>query len=460
MDPLLSENGKQKQSIPDISQTKLSPSQYCLFKCYFNNEIFVGEFPKYIIIESTNCCNLNCIMCPRKEMTRPQGYMKFDLFKKIIDECEGRVEMIYLHLFGEPLLHKKIFDFIDYAGGKGITIGLATNATLLDQDKSSLILKSKLDFLVISIDSLKNNVLNEIRPGISHREVHKKIKRFVELHKTLKSNLSVSLQMIEMNINKSEIEDFKYHRVIQNGINYTIKQLCSFANQVKDNDKLGFHMSYSTEKTKCMEPWRGMVIGWDGVVVPCHNDYDNKYTLGDIKYESIFDVWNSERMKEMRCFQVNGWQKRIELCKNCMVYNETLQKAISNISSFNPSRKECNAYIDNGLYDIELNSDYECQWTRKIFSIAVQDRFQDITFIFCNDNPHKETIDVRICLFGEFITNATIGRYTEVIIQTPERYKGCLLRVDFTLECDWIPQKAGINNDTRNLGIRIYKIIN
>ena len=44
------------------------------------------------------------------------GYMEFDLFKKIIDEC-GRngVFSIRISFRGEPLLHPQAFEMIEYA---------------------------------------------------------------------------------------------------------------------------------------------------------------------------------------------------------------------------------------------------------------------------------------------------------------------------------------------------------
>jgi len=67
-------------------QTKLSPRQFSLFKNYINKNKFIQDFPIFLIIEPTNNCNFDCIMCPRPNMTRPIGNMSLDLFKKIIDE--------------------------------------------------------------------------------------------------------------------------------------------------------------------------------------------------------------------------------------------------------------------------------------------------------------------------------------------------------------------------------------
>ena len=51
------------------------------------------EFPLCINIETTNLCNLDCIMCPRTVLIARNeysklGFMHFDVYRKIIDEGE------------------------------------------------------------------------------------------------------------------------------------------------------------------------------------------------------------------------------------------------------------------------------------------------------------------------------------------------------------------------------------
>ena len=101
-----------------------------------------------IHIEPTNHCNLWLYnVCPQpREMQRVKGMMNFDLYKSIIDELKDTpAEFVYLHQFGESLLHKKITDMVDYASENGLQVGMSTNGTLLNE-KYLVILNSKLDF--------------------------------------------------------------------------------------------------------------------------------------------------------------------------------------------------------------------------------------------------------------------------------------------------------------------------
>lgn len=445
---------------PRRKNQNLSATQALLLKSYINEDLIVAGFPQYIVIEPTNCCNLHCIMCPRGEMTRPQGCMNFELFKKIINECEGKVDFIYLHFFGEPLLHPRIVDFINYAAGKGMTIALSTNATVLNETISRALLNSKLDLLIISIDSINPETYTKIRKGGNLENLLKNIDIFLDMQQRLEATLNVSLQMIEMSLNKNEIKMFTSRWKLREGLNLTIKPIYNYADQVKNIQDLGDFPENYTGRKACVEPWRGFVIGWDGTVVPCCNDFNYKFPVGNVNVNTLTAIWNSEKMREMRHCQSGGLQKSNDLCKGCQIHHEGYLNALSHISSFNPSRKESYAYFDKGLWNIEIYPEYESLWTQQYFEISVQDKFKDIRIILCNDNPQKDFVDLQISLFGTIIKNERVGRRTEIFLSTPEQFKGRLLRYGFVLGNDWIPRETGINEDPRRLGVRIEQISN
>ncbi len=67
----------------------------------------------------------------------------------------------------------------------------------------------------------------------------------------------------------------------------------------------------------CVLPFEQLIIRPTGEVSLCCNDALGKYTLGDLRTQSISEIWNSEKhnavCKEM---QTNG-RKNLILCSNC-----------------------------------------------------------------------------------------------------------------------------------------------
>lgn len=59
-----------------------------------------------------------------------------------------------------------------------------------------------------------------------------------------------------------------------------------------------------------------MSVCWNGNVVPCCYDYDEKYILGNVKDQSLAAIWNGEPMRRLRNeFLENNVTNN--LCKNC-----------------------------------------------------------------------------------------------------------------------------------------------
>src|SRR5437773_1331748 len=121
--------------------------------------------PAHMKIELTNFCNLACPMCPHEGMRREVGYMKPELFRRIIDLATPELEFAYLHHLGESLFHGRIGELIRHGRSRGVAMGLSTNATYLDHRKARVLLESGLDFLVISMDGASPDTYARIRVG-------------------------------------------------------------------------------------------------------------------------------------------------------------------------------------------------------------------------------------------------------------------------------------------------------
>ena len=126
----------------------------------------VLPFPPYLILEPTNVCNLQCPFCPREltEKSRGLGFMEFDVYKKIIDEAiVNNVYGVTLYMLGEPMLHSKIVDMINYAKEAGIpAVNLSTAATTNNLDE---LLETELDDLILSIDGATKEMYERMRVG-------------------------------------------------------------------------------------------------------------------------------------------------------------------------------------------------------------------------------------------------------------------------------------------------------
>ena len=101
-----------------------------------------GELVKFplqrIHIELTNVCNFDCTFCPKQEMTRHYEYMDFEKVCGIINEIAeyNMAEKITFHVMGEPFMHPRFFEILDYATQLGVKTGITTNGTYLDENQA------------------------------------------------------------------------------------------------------------------------------------------------------------------------------------------------------------------------------------------------------------------------------------------------------------------------------------
>ncbi|VEN73029.1 conserved hypothetical protein [Candidatus Desulfarcum epimagneticum] len=459
---------KQKKKFPlkktsgTAKNAMLNDEQNAMFQNYMNGSLYVKEFPKYLQIELTNACNLKCIMCPHVNMTRKTGYMNFDLFKKIIDECSGNADCICLNFMGESFLNKKIFEFIEYASGKGMTLYVTSNATFLTEDVANRLLDSGLDCVVLSIDSIDENIYKNIRVNGDFKKVMRNVEELLYQHKITMSHLNICCQIVRLNDNENQINAFKKKWKQRSGLSARVKPLDTFGGQLDNADKIGMVEQLSSRKIICTEPWRVLLVGWDGSVVPCCNDYDFKYVLGNVNDSSLLEIWNSERMRTLRKSHRDSKSHTLALCKTCSFFSTAIPDGVGYIPlhiRFNPGLHLMQYHYNKGHYGFEP-PDFQTLWTEKEFEFSVQDKFKDVKFMFCNENPDNETVRMKVKLFQKDVGVFDISGETEIFLKTPEKYKGRLLRYEFSLYHDWVPREKGAGYDDRRLGVKIKNIIN
>ena len=136
--------------------------------------------PTLFAIETTNRCDLDCLMCPRGEMTRRTGVMDFSLFRRTVDQVCDYNKWIVLHGMGEPLLDRDISRKVAYCEDRGIRVELSTNGTFLDEQHARSLLSSGLSRLVLSLDAFTEETYRKIRRRGDFRSVLANLEHFIE----------------------------------------------------------------------------------------------------------------------------------------------------------------------------------------------------------------------------------------------------------------------------------------
>lgn len=286
---------------------------------YVHRRSVVRGYPFVLHIEVTNKCNLECKMCPRKNMEREEGFMEFSLFKKIVDEAKGKIEFVELYLFGEPLLHPRIFDMIAYCRDAAMRVGLSTNATVLTQPKSRALVESNVDLLILSLDGVTEKSYESIRAKGNYRKTLRNVEYLLRIRSASSPKHTV-VQMIRMRENAHEVDKFSDFWS-RRGVHIHLKPLLTWRGDIRSINVLQGNRNDSSVSGlgPCDRIWRHFTVFWDGTVVPCHFMYDKKCTMGNISDKSLLQLWNGEKFVDFRRRQIHNLRANVSCCERCLV---------------------------------------------------------------------------------------------------------------------------------------------
>ena len=308
-------------------------------KCfsYYNWKITDVPYPpRYLQIETTSHCNLKCPMCFHsfKAKKRVDGYMSLALYRKIIDEVKDYIFRVSLHHRGEPLLHSQLGTMIKMASERGVKTNIHTNATLLTKKKSEELLESGLDEMHFSFDGEDKNTFEKMRRPANYERTLENIVNFLKLKKKYKtSKPRVEIQVLKPYT--SIRESNKGLRHIFRGLPVDV-----FSTGILFNSGGDFKKEIETKivtprssYAPCNTIWSDAVIDWDGKVPACCRDYDNDYVLGNVKDAPFLEIWNNEKMRDLRKRLIERRYKEIDLCRDCdalwtLKYEQGLSKKI------------------------------------------------------------------------------------------------------------------------------------
>lgn len=236
---------------------------------------------RHVEIETINRCNGTCSFCPISagNDTRKYEYMSDELFQNIIHQLAELNYKGKLALFSnnEPFLDKNIIERHKYAREKlpDARMHLFTNGTLLTVDKFKEVIQY-LDELVI--DNYHEE-LKLIKPSME-------IAEYCDSHQELKKKVTIVLR--------------KPNEILSS----------------RGGDAPNRKNILCMEHVRCVLPYRQIIIRPDGKVSLCCCDPLGKNTLGDLKKNSLIEIWNGTFYKKVRD-ALYGGRENWEHCVYC-----------------------------------------------------------------------------------------------------------------------------------------------
>ena len=281
------------------------------------------KFPRYIMIQTTSYCNANCVICPYGSLVKkqPQGLMDSRTYKKIIDEASNYdVKRILLYLMNEPLMDKDIVSKINYATEKNpnAVIHIVSNGSLLNKKLSMDLINSKLDYIEFSV--LANRT--ETYRKTMHLDFDKTIKGILNFIK-MAGIQNKGHGYININITRTPglLCDEEKDEMINFWKNIGIRNINYFDMPINRAGNVSFLPKVKHDFIHgCDSVWANEMIHilYNGDIILCCMDWKREVVLGNVKTQSIYEIWNGRKYSKIRRM-VNG---KIEgppnfICKRC-----------------------------------------------------------------------------------------------------------------------------------------------
>ena len=281
----------------------------------FPNEKKIGKFPPCLQIEPTSVCNYRCVMCYQADKSfsnKSEGFMNnmtLDLYKKIIDQVEGKIESITLASRGEPTLNKDFVNMLNYSNNKFLALKMNTNASLLNEKLIHSILSTDIQSIVFSVDAADKETYEKIRVNGKFEKIMKNLNLFAKIRKEHYSKekhiVKVSGVKISNTQSLSKMEQkFKDIADVVAFVPYTEWE-SAYENEANDL------------KHACKELWTRMFVWADGKVNPCDYDYKSTLSKWNVKNKSISEIWNSKEYTSLRQKHLDQKRNTIEPCIRC-----------------------------------------------------------------------------------------------------------------------------------------------
>ncbi|WP_319762398.1 radical SAM protein [Maridesulfovibrio sp.] len=276
------------------------------------------NFPKRITLEFTNFCNLRCVFCPRRYMEKETGFMDVELARKLISEISLHAPVVIVPFFrGESLTHPHWDTLFEMLHEHGLDkIQMATNASLLTEEKAKHILSLGVETLSFSMDTLNPELYRKLR-GCDYDVSLNNVLRLLELRKAVKGKKhikTVQVSAVKTVDNAHEIDDF---------ISFwsdKVDRVRIYPEHSTDGCPGSLPSRKDVDRKPCNKVYEDMVIYWNGDIGLCNHDWTRLVTgqhIGSVKEKSIQEVWQSPAYKAIREAHESCDLRDVSPCEHC-----------------------------------------------------------------------------------------------------------------------------------------------
>jgi MoaA/NifB/PqqE/SkfB family radical SAM enzyme len=293
-------------------------------------EVIPLSTPMILFVDPASTCNFKCTFCPTgdrkliKETGRWQGQMDFSLYKKIIDdlrEFDKPLKVLRLYKEGEPFLNNRLADMIRYARESGVVkyIDTTTNGYLLEPERVKPMLDAGLDRINISVDGMSDEQFLEFtRVKVDFDKYVENIRKLYEIKGDCEVCVKITGDFLSEEDKARFYDTFGNYadRIFIENVapcwpEYDVAEILNV-----DITK-GIYDQPIGDVDICPYIFYSISINSDGSASLCFLDWARKLLIGDLRKESLKEIWEGEKLFQHQIAHLRGKRKDNAVCGQC-----------------------------------------------------------------------------------------------------------------------------------------------
>ena len=144
-------------------------------------QTILQSYPRRLVFELTNACNLNCVMCGRNAADFKPTVFNMDVFRSF-EPLMDVVEEVTLMGWGEPTIHPHFIEMLEIINRHSERKYFCTNGMNLQKIKNA-IFDYNVDVFAVSLDGATDETNGRIRRGSKIDSITENLKDIVRIKK-------------------------------------------------------------------------------------------------------------------------------------------------------------------------------------------------------------------------------------------------------------------------------------
>lgn len=273
-----------------------------------------GEYPRLVSVETTSRCNAECPFCPYNVKQRDKKNMDEELFLKIIEDCrEFPLETIEPFMNGDPMVDPRIIHRLAHIKKRlpDTKIGLYTNGYGLTPKRIDEIVEiGGLEYLTVSVNTLDPVRYQRIM-GLKLDKTLDNMKYLTDPVRKGKVARKLAFRMTRMDDTSLPEQDQFIAYCKERGVIPKVVGLFNYKGDIPSHLPVPAYGCEHVERVDILS---------DGMVTLCCQDQEGQYKWGDVRTQSVLEVFRGQLAARYRDMHRTGRRREIEPCGSCNLF--------------------------------------------------------------------------------------------------------------------------------------------